>query len=178
MEALIWAHSDHLAGERNQSGGSAEAGTGPYVRTKGTGPRSRKARERQPRHRAALGATARGGSALGREGLPRGGSEGAPHAQSKGSHAGAGPRMAREAGLRWQRSPEHKSGELGRKCTPPPAPALLFSSLGPAPCPTPLFPIYGSLASHPLALEILAHMKGKLFSLGISSTRNVFPNLC
>lgn len=86
--------------------------------------------------------------------------------------------MAREAGLRWQ---GHKSGELGRKCPKGgahPRLHLLFSTLGPAPRPTPLFPTYGSLVSHPLALEILTHMKGKLFSPGISSTRNVFPNLC
>lgn len=57
---------------------------------------------------------------------------------------------------------------------------LLCSPAGPAtPSPRPHnFPVCGLLLSHPLTLEILTHMKAKLFSPELGNTWNIFPKLC
>lgn len=41
-----------------------------------------------------------------------------------------------------------------------------------------LFSMCGPRVNHPLTLEILTHVKAKLFSPELSNTWNVFPKLC
>lgn len=79
--------------ERHHGGG--RLAQGPEVERPGKGRADR----------GVLSAGAGGGRALGRKGL-----QGASHAHSKGSHGGR-LRMAQEAGLWLQRSPEHKPGK-------------------------------------------------------------------
>lgn len=82
-------------------------------------------------------------------------------------------RMAQEAGIRMQGSPEHESGGLGRKYPRVSTCSALLQGQPPPP-----FPMYGPLVNHPLTLEILAHVKAKLFSPELSNPWNIFPKLC
>lgn len=57
------------------------------------------------------------------------------------------------------------------------SPPALLSCTASSPHPPP-FPMCGPLANHPLTLEILAHVRAKLFSLELSNPWNIFPKLC